>query len=191
MNSLNPSLDKASRSRSTHQGESSARPMRQAHTGLAMLVRGSSRRIMTMRLRPANIRLINRRRSAPAAAGPVQEKQNYSPTLAAIDRVTPYQGGVSSLASRQRRWELGPKTLITLSELIRSVILSRGRGATAVEGPVFRHLPIPFHPRWVSLPGVRLMRKQTSVPHLRDVFVLSRRWETTTVGTTCPIYRRL
>ena len=34
-------------------------------TGLAPLVRGSSRRIMIMRLRRANIRLINRRSNLP------------------------------------------------------------------------------------------------------------------------------
>ena len=33
--------------------------------GLAPLVRGSSRRIMIMRFRPANIRLINRRSNLP------------------------------------------------------------------------------------------------------------------------------
>jgi hypothetical protein len=33
--------------------------------GLALLVRGSSRRIMIMRFRPANIRLINRRSNLP------------------------------------------------------------------------------------------------------------------------------
>ena len=33
--------------------------------GLAKLVRGSSRRIMIMRFRPANIRLINRRSNLP------------------------------------------------------------------------------------------------------------------------------
>jgi hypothetical protein len=34
-------------------------------TGLAITVRGSSRRIMIMRFRPANIRLINRRQNLP------------------------------------------------------------------------------------------------------------------------------
>ena len=34
-------------------------------TGLAITVRGSSRRIMIMRFRPANIRLINRRSFLP------------------------------------------------------------------------------------------------------------------------------
>ena len=34
-------------------------------TGLAITVRGSSRRIMIMRFRPANIRLINRRLNLP------------------------------------------------------------------------------------------------------------------------------
>jgi len=33
--------------------------------GLAILVRGSSRRIMIVRFRPANIRLINRRSNLP------------------------------------------------------------------------------------------------------------------------------
>ena len=39
--------------------------MRQAQAGLAPLVRGSSRRIMIMRFRPANISLINRRHYLP------------------------------------------------------------------------------------------------------------------------------
>jgi hypothetical protein len=34
-------------------------------TGLAITVRGGSRRIMIMRFRPANIRLINRRSNLP------------------------------------------------------------------------------------------------------------------------------
>jgi len=36
----------------------------------ALLVRGSSRRIMSMRFRPANIRVINRRASSEAVVGP-------------------------------------------------------------------------------------------------------------------------
>jgi hypothetical protein len=39
------------------------------------LVRGSSRRIMTMRFRPANIRVINRRVFSWAAIGPAVQKQ--------------------------------------------------------------------------------------------------------------------
>jgi hypothetical protein len=42
---------------------------------LARLVRGSSRRIMTMRFRPANIRVINRRVCSSAAIGPAVQNQ--------------------------------------------------------------------------------------------------------------------
>jgi len=40
-------------------------PYATGSTGLALTVRGSSRRIMIMRFRPANIRLINRRSLLP------------------------------------------------------------------------------------------------------------------------------
>jgi hypothetical protein len=40
-------------------------PYATGSTGLALTVRGSSRRIMIMRFRPANIRLINRRSNLP------------------------------------------------------------------------------------------------------------------------------
>jgi hypothetical protein len=40
-------------------------PYATGSAGLATLVRGSSRRIMIMRFRPANIRLINRRSKLP------------------------------------------------------------------------------------------------------------------------------
>jgi len=47
----------------------------------AQLVRGSSRRIMTMRFRPANIRVINRRVCSWAVVGPaVQNKTRSKPT---------------------------------------------------------------------------------------------------------------
>jgi len=52
-------------------GEPSQRSMRNGfRTQPAHLVRGSSRRIMTMRFRPANIRVINRRASTSATIGP-------------------------------------------------------------------------------------------------------------------------
>ena len=41
----------------------------------ARLVRGSSRRIMSMRFRPANIRVINRRASSSAIIGPAVPKE--------------------------------------------------------------------------------------------------------------------
>jgi hypothetical protein len=49
-------------------------------TGLAITVRGSSRRIMIMRFRPANIRLINRRLKLPRlllALSSRKRKDNY------------------------------------------------------------------------------------------------------------------
>jgi len=49
MNNVNQLKDRASRSRSTHEGRILDRSMRQAQPELATLVRGSSRRIMTMR----------------------------------------------------------------------------------------------------------------------------------------------
>jgi transcription elongation factor GreB len=64
MNSIAQFEDRASRSRSKHEGESSAEVCdRLSRT--RDLVRGSSRRIMIMRFRPANIRLINRRHYLP------------------------------------------------------------------------------------------------------------------------------
>jgi hypothetical protein len=56
-------------------GESSSRSMRYGlRTQPAQLVRGSSRRIMTMRFRPANIRVINRRVCCWAVIGPAVPK---------------------------------------------------------------------------------------------------------------------
>jgi hypothetical protein len=66
-------------------------------TGLAITVRGSSRRIMIMPFRPANIRLINRRSNLPRlllALSSGKSKGNYknNPTIAQrVDTVTPYQ----------------------------------------------------------------------------------------------------
>jgi len=52
-------------------GESSSRSMRKGfRTQPARLVRGSSRPIMSMRFRPANIRVINRRVCSSAVIGP-------------------------------------------------------------------------------------------------------------------------
>jgi len=56
-------------------GEPSSRSMRHGlRTQPAHLVRGSSRRIMTMRFRPANIRVINRRVYSWAVIGPAVPK---------------------------------------------------------------------------------------------------------------------
>ena len=60
-------------------GEPSSRSMRNGfRTQPARLVRGSSRRIMTMRFRPANIRVINRRVSSWAVLGPAVQNQERS-----------------------------------------------------------------------------------------------------------------
>ena len=63
-------------------GESSSRSMRNGfRTQPAHLVRGSSRRIMSMRFQPANIRVINRRASSSAVIGPaVPNKTCSKPT---------------------------------------------------------------------------------------------------------------
>jgi hypothetical protein len=60
-------------------GEPSSPSMRYGlRTQPAHSVRGSSRRIMTMRFRPANIRVINRRVCACAAIGPAVQNQTRS-----------------------------------------------------------------------------------------------------------------
>ena len=67
-------------------------------TGLAITVRGSSRRIMIMRFRPANIRLINRRSNLPrlllalsSGKNKSNDKQKQPHRLRRVDTVTPYQ----------------------------------------------------------------------------------------------------
>jgi hypothetical protein len=60
-------------------GEPSSCPMRNGfRTQPARSVRGSSRRIMTMRFRPANIRVINRRVCSWAAIGPAVQTKTRS-----------------------------------------------------------------------------------------------------------------
>jgi hypothetical protein len=60
--------------------------------GLATLVRGSSRRIMIMRFRPAHIRLINRRFHLTRLPLALSSKTlNHHPLSTEVDRVTPYQ----------------------------------------------------------------------------------------------------
>jgi hypothetical protein len=74
-------------------------PYATGSTGLAITVRGSSRRIMIMRFRPANIRLINRRSKLPRlllalSSGKSKNNDNDKQPhrLRRVDRVTPYQG---------------------------------------------------------------------------------------------------
>src|ERR1039458_699935 len=85
--------DRVSRSRSKHEGESSAE-VATGSAGLASVVRGSSRRIMIMRFRPANISLINRRHYLPRLLLTLSSKRQIQKPphkFADIDRVTPYQ----------------------------------------------------------------------------------------------------
>ena len=60
-------------------GEPSSCSMRNGfRTQPARLVRGSSRRIMSMRFRPANIRVINRRVCSSVVIGPAVPNKTYS-----------------------------------------------------------------------------------------------------------------
>ena len=72
---------RAGSSQDKHEGESSLGLC--DRLGLAITVRGSSRRIMIMRFRPANIRLINRRLKLPRlllALSSRKRKDNYKNT---------------------------------------------------------------------------------------------------------------
>ena len=66
----------------------------------ALLVRGSSRRIMSMRFRPANISVINRRASSEAVIGPAVQ----NPLLKAHqrDHVPPYAARRNHIAVPER-----------------------------------------------------------------------------------------
>src|SRR6266568_9347378 len=69
-------------------------PYATGSAGLAKLVRGSSRRIMIMRFRPANISLINRRHYLPRLLLTLSSKrqiQKPHQRFEDVDRVTPYQ----------------------------------------------------------------------------------------------------
>ena len=81
--------DKVSRSRGKHEGESPAEVCDRP-AGLAWLVRGSSRRILIMRFRPANISLINRRHyPLPAKVfDPVLDRKSDQSTLTGLLHIT-------------------------------------------------------------------------------------------------------
>ena len=67
-----PGQDRSSRCREA----GTLPPRRRIEGGVAQLVRGSSRRIMSMRFRPANIRVINRRVCSSAVIGPAVRTTN-------------------------------------------------------------------------------------------------------------------
>ena len=87
MNSVNQFEDSASRSRGKHK-ENPRTPYATGSAGLACIVRGSSRRIMIMRFRPANISLINRRHYLPRLLLTLSSNYNdkTTPAFADIDR---------------------------------------------------------------------------------------------------------
>jgi len=69
----------------------------------APLVRGSSRRIMSMRFRPANISVINRRASSEAVIGPaVQDllkahQRDHVPAPPPVPGEIPFARGINNL----------------------------------------------------------------------------------------------
>ncbi len=83
-------------------GEPSSRSMRNGfRTQPARLVRGSSRRIMTMRFRPANIRVINRRVCCWAVIGPAVPKNQGERNLRFLSPLeSPFFPKRSELTSR-------------------------------------------------------------------------------------------
>jgi hypothetical protein len=100
----------------------------------AHLVRGSSRRIMTMRFRPANIRVINRRVCSWAAVGPaVQNKTGSKPTSGNVFPLRrPSTGpGVPERCSQSRVRFAAPNNgapLTTVRRSGREVVATGGSG---------------------------------------------------------------
>jgi len=100
----------------------------------AQLVRGSSRRIMTMRFRPANIRVINRRVCCWAVIGPaVQNKTRSKPTSGNVFplRRPSTGGGVPERCSQSRVRFAAPKGGAPLTAARRSgpeVVATGGSG---------------------------------------------------------------
>src|ERR1700684_2867971 len=98
-------------------------PGRKFATGsarLARVVRGSSRRIMIMRFRPANISLINRRHYLPRLRLYVSlkyKKQKLPLRFEDLDRVTPYQLTSWRLTS----WRSSEQNLDQAAEIVRKV----------------------------------------------------------------------
>jgi len=116
-------------------GEPSSRSMRYGiRTQPTRLVRGSSRRIMTMRFRPANSRVINRRVCSWAVVGPaVQNKTRSKPTSGNVFplRRPSTGGGVPERCSQSRVRFAAPKGGAPLTAARRSgpeVVATGGSG---------------------------------------------------------------
>jgi len=100
----------------------------------AHLVRGSSRRIMTMRFRPANIRVINRRVCSWAVVGPAVQNQTRSkPTsgnVLPLRRPSPGRGEPERCSQSRVRFAApkGGAPLTTARRSGRNVIATGGSG---------------------------------------------------------------
>ena len=105
-------------------GESSYDSMRYGfRTQPARLVRGSSRRIMTMRFRPANIRVINRRVCSWAVIGLAVQNQNCS-------KLTSGKGNFPAKAARRER--CNSRTVLAVKGSLRR---AKSRRALDSSGP--------------------------------------------------------
>jgi len=107
----------------------------------ARLVRGSSRRIMSMRFRPANIRVINRRVCSSAVIGPaVPNKTSSRPTSRNVFAPEP-PSNVSPLperCSQSRVRFAAPNSGAPLTAALRSgpLLLRRAAPAGTLNGPL-------------------------------------------------------
>ena len=131
----------------SRKGEPSCRSMRYGlRSQPAHLVRGSSRRIMTMRFRPANIRVINRRVCSWAVVGPaVQNKTRSKPTSGNVFPLRrPSTGpGVPERCSQSRVRFAAPKGGAPLTAVRRSgreVVATGGSGGNTSR-PCIRQKP--------------------------------------------------
>jgi hypothetical protein len=114
----------------------------------AQLVRGSSRRIMTMRFRPANIRVINRRVCSCAAIGPAVQRQRSKPTSGNVFPLRrPSQAGwMPERCSPSRVRFAAPKSGAPLTAARRSgrtEIATGGSGGNTSRYPVQRKGRLP------------------------------------------------
>jgi hypothetical protein len=140
-------------------GESSYDSMRYGfRTQPARLVRGSSRRIMTMRFRPANIRVINRRVCASAVIGPAVQNRG-SGKHEWRERISP------RLHRPNQAEGQGERNLRFLSPLESPFFPQRGSELTS--GNVFppsRPSKLGWMPERCSTPRVRFAAPNTGAP---------------------------
>jgi len=97
MNNVFQLEDRVSRSRASTK-ENPRRKFATGSAGLAYVVRGSSRRIMIMRFRPANISLINRRHYLPRLLLILPSKYNHKNNPSDLQILTGHTISASGLA---------------------------------------------------------------------------------------------